>query len=816
MSDLQIKKLVEDYLNRKQSNGVLNCDSNDSYDRFKLHTVKRLLKTFDLFCLHKKYQGDFLIALREYLIVYETDISLESLAIPQDNEYGISKDSMNGKYFASYTFPKYVNQSFAEKVFPKKQNKKDNTFASDDLYTDPAIYQITGFQFFKSLDQKLAVYGALNTPDGYTTLVSLPTGGGKSLITQTLAYQKEGLTIVVVPTVSLAIDQERAAKKNLKTVNPSEEIFYYSSGVDAKPILQSIHDKKAKLLFISPEALLNNQAFENVIKESNASRYLKNIVIDEAHIVIDWGASFRVDYQCLESWRRKLMRTNPLIRTILLSATFEERSVKILKDFFSNEDRWIEIRCDSLRHEPHYMVLKAKSHKDKNQKLIELVRKMPHPMIIYVAKPDEANEIQSLLSENGINNVKTFTGLTTSSQRKKLIDEWIDDQYEIMVATSAFGVGVDKNDVRTVLHMYIPQNPNAYYQELGRGGRDRLPCLSIMLMIPDDLDTAFQRISKRVMTTEKIIGRWNSMYNNPQSLRFGILSNIDTSIKPNYYENDLLDDSPVSDADKNWNIYVLLLLRRFNLIRIHEVIAQADKYIFVIEVIDERLLSQDDKQRNLIESIREDEWSYYFESFQSMRSAIMNIGKCCWSQMFYETYDRVSEHCSGCDNHSEAEGDDFLDFPLKKPVKIPVKTIDDEQKFVFGQLSQSIVYYGDQKVGQMVDKLIDKRISAIMLANQSLISKEFVNLKSNRNVMFLKISELKDLIRKNNFYFLSGYILIEYQGTSKEIYTLLTYVLNHIAGKRDIKLIHFIKNNVYFEWIGKSFADFIDGPLILI
>ena len=161
------------------------------------------------------------------------------------------------------------------------------------------------------------------------------------------------------------------------------------------------------------------------------------------------------------------------------------------------------------------------------------------------------------------------------------------------------------------------------------------------------------------MTTEKIIGRWNSMYNNHQSRRIGVLSNIDTSIKPNYYENDLLDDSPVSDADKNWNIYVLLLLRRFNLIRIHEVIAQADKYIFVIEVIDERLLSQDDKQRNLIESIREDEWSYYFESFQSMRSAIMNIGKCCWSQMFYETYDRVSEHCSGCDNHSEAEGDDF-------------------------------------------------------------------------------------------------------------------------------------------------------------
>ena len=103
----------------------------------------------------------------------------------------------------------------------------------------------------------MAVYGALNTPGGYTTLVSLPTGGGKSLITQMMAYQSDGLTVVVVPTISLADDQLIAAKQVIKRNTVEQEIFSYRSGVQIKPILNAIQNRTARLLFISPEALMN-------------------------------------------------------------------------------------------------------------------------------------------------------------------------------------------------------------------------------------------------------------------------------------------------------------------------------------------------------------------------------------------------------------------------------------------------------------------------------------------------------------------------------------------------------------------------------
>lgn len=807
---------VEQYINNAGTSVRDFENVTNSYDQFLLRTAKRFCRAFDLFKNNTVYRDDFLLTLRDFLLTFQAKISLNGIHIEENNPYGIVQDSQDMKYFATYQCPEYVKRKFCEEVFLSNYSSHNPKSNGYDLHTDSLIQKITGFKSFKSSAQKLAVYGALNTPDGYTTLVSLPTGGGKSLITQILSYQETGLTIVIVPTVSLAIDQVRAAKAIIKTDDVDNEVFSYSSGVDAGPILQAIKNRTAKMLFISPETLINNSGFFDVIKDANASRYLKNIIIDEAHIVVDWGASFRIDYQCLESWRNKLLLSNPNIRTILLSATFEPRCISILKDFFSKDGQnWIEIRCDSLRHEPRFSLVKAKSYTDKQHKMVELVRKMPHPMIIYVARPDDANEIVTVLGNAGIRNVKAFTGLTTGTRRKELIEAWADDQFEIMVATSAFGVGVDKADVRTVLHMYIPQNANAYYQELGRGGRDHLPCFSIMCTYPDDLNISFGRISKRVMTAEKIVGRWNSMYSSPYSPRIGSLNYIDSSVKPNYVSVDIIDDSPTSDADMNWNIYVILFLRRYGLLKIYEVLSQAGKYVFVVEILSDKLRVNDMSQVEVIEKYRAMEWEYYVDSFRTMRNAIYNSDNSCWSEMFFETYDKVSEFCAGCNAHSDANESDFIDYPLKTSVDKPAKVLAKDQLSLFAGSQNIITIPAPEEMESLFKSLSQYRLSALIASGSSDKTDAIIcNMSTIGNTLVINPKDLRALLKKHNYYYLSGVIAIQYNGTPREIYDLMRYVLGNLEKNPGIRLIHVLEENVYFDWLNKAFSDLVDGPVL--
>lgn len=790
----------------------LEIETLNSAELFHYHTVKRLLKEYRLFLSNDEFLGDFLIAFRDYMITFEVAQEYKGKPIKDTIKYGIDYDGVEDKYFASMQLPKYVNEKFVSDAFIKN-TESERLEKRNALLTDSLIYSLTGYSYFKSMDQKLAVYGALNAPEGYTVLVSLPTGGGKSLVTQAISYQKDGLTIVIVPTISLALDQERVTKKVIKKANNEEEIFSYSSGVNAGPIFKAIKEQKAKVLFISPEALLENSGFVEVINEANKCRYLKNIVIDEAHIVVDWGASFRVDYQCLESWRNMLLLTNPSLRTILLSATFEDRCVTILRNFFEVNGKWIEIRCDALRHEPRYTVITAKSHAEKQKNILELVRKLPHPMIIYVARPNEADQLKQKFATNGIKNTRTFTGLTGGAQRKKLIESWVDDDYEIMIATSAFGVGVDKSDVRTVIHTYIPQNANSYYQELGRGGRDRLPCLSVMCLQPEDTTIGRDRIKKRVLTPEKIIGRWDSLYNNVKSQR---ISNnrvfIDTSIKPNYADVDEFDDSPTSDADMNWNVYVLLFLRRFNLIKILDVKKIIDHYVIMIEVIDDRLLVINDELSKLIMQLREEEWNFYSSSYNAISSAVRAYGKDCISELFYDTYSKVYEYCAGCNAHTNAIIGDVNKFPLKNRVIKPLRVISDEQRQPFGNASELVTILNDNDALMLlVDKLVCKGVTTFVLPDTREDYEDIIRINSKRNVLIITQSDMFNLQRTGGYYYTSGLVAVIYDRGKATIGKQYLSVKNNLCGKSETRVIHIIKENTYLDELGKTFIELVDG-----
>lgn len=791
----------------------LEIDALNSVELFHYHTVKRLHKAYKLFLANDDYLGDFLIAFRDYMITLDVAQEYKGKPIKETIKYGIDYDDVEGKYFASMQLPKYVNEKFISDAFIKNTESK-KIGKGNALLTDSLIYSLTGYSHFKSMDQKLAVYGALNAPEGYTVLVSLPTGGGKSLVTQTISYQKDGLTIVIVPTISLAIDQKRVTKKVIKRATNEEEIFSYSSGDDVGPIFKAIREQKAKVLFISPEALLENPGFAEVVKEANKSRYLKNIVIDEAHIVVDWGASFRVDYQCLESWRNMLLLTNPSLRTILLSATFEDRCVATLRNFFEVNEKWIEVRCDALRHEPRYTVIRAKSYAEKQKNILELVRKLPHPMIIYVARPVEADQIKQMLAFNGIKNTRTFTGLTGRVQREKLIDAWVDDDYEIMIATSAFGVGVDKGDVRTVIHTYIPQNANTYYQELGRGGRDRLPCLSVMCLQPEDTTIGRDRIKKRVLTPEKIIGRWDSLYNNAKSQR---ISNnrvfIDTSIKPNYADVDEFDDSPTSDADMNWNVYVLLFLRRFNLIKMLEVKKVIDHYVILIELIDDRLMVINDELTELITQFREEEWEFYSSSYNAISSAVRANCKDCISELFYDTYSKVYEYCAGCNAHTNAIIGDINKFPLKNRVIEPLRTISDEQRQPFGDALELVTILNDNdSLRTLVDKLVSKGVTTFVLPDTKDDYENLIRINSIRNTLIITQSDLFNLQKAGGYYYTSGLVAVIYDKGKNTIGKQYLSIRNNLCRKSETRVIHIIKENTYLDELGKNFIELVDGP----
>ena len=816
MNKKEICEIIQKYINEEDAVIDLSIPVNaDELEAFYYRTAKRLKNAVDLYRKDGCFKNDFLIALRDSLLVFELGLRIKSFEISDDNDYAIKKNNTTGEYFCSFQFPEGVADSFAESAFMRNMCAERAGNNDYNLMTDSLIYKMTGYRYFKTMSQKLAFYGALNTPDGYTTLVSLPTGGGKSLITQMLAYQSDGLTIVVVPTVSLADDQLIAAKQTIKSENIDNEVFSYRSGLEIAPILASIQKHTARLLFISPEALMNNAAFEDVMKAANKQHYLKNIIVDEAHIVVDWGASFRVDYQCLEAWRKRLMLTNSQLRTVLLSATFEKKTIDVLKKLFSDGKNWIEVRCDALRHEPRYMLIREKGFKQKDNKTVELVQKLPHPMIIYVARPDDAERVKTLLGERGIHNVFTYTGLTGKDRRETLLKAWKANEFEIMVATSAFGVGVDKPDVRTVIHLYVPQNPNAYYQELGRGGRDQLPCLSVMCTYPDDLKIAFQRISKRVMTTEKIVGRWDSMYNNKSSIRSGDVVHINTAIKPNYSSKDEWDDRPTSDADMNWNIYVLLLFRRYDLIDIVSITNDKGVYIFTIEIKDGILRKNGETLFDLIDKIRTEEWNYYNDAYKVMERSIKGSKEICWSEMFFDTYDKVNEYCAGCNAHKTINNSDNKLFSLKQPIKQPLREVMPDQKAVFEGQDELVVLTKEKEILDVVGYLDRIRLSCLIAADKKLSELNyFETVKSNKNTYIVGRLGAKELLKNGNYYYISGVVAIIYPDDEKELIEIFKMAQKYLCHKAGIYVVHILNENVYLPAIGKNITDLIDGRVI--
>ena len=441
---------------------------------------------------------------------------------------------------------------------------------------------LVNLQKWNSPAQKDACWTVLNAKQGSTTLVALPTGAGKSLCFQLLSAASSGLTMVIVPTTALAIDQYFSSKKlfgdNFRHINP---MYYVADdpNLTAETVRREVKHGSCRLLFTSPEAFVSG-SLKNIVFELASQGQLSNLVIDEAHIIESWGRHFRVDFQFLSAVRQQLLLTSEgRLKTFLFSATFTEQTICNLRKMFSEENNWSQLICQRLRPEMRYYSAVFGDLEHRKSALIEAVRHLPRPLIIYVTKKDDCEEICQLLKENGFPSTDLFHGDTDKQARRRILLDWQDDQLDIIVATSAFGMGVDKQNVRAIIHACFPESVDRFYQEVGRGGRDGFSSISLwMPCLPLDRRTAMG-IRPKVLTDDVTISkRWDALLSNSER----DTENSRLKLRMDAKRNDFWGKQTGSE-DRNWNKSLILMFVPsgvFKLINVERIFPDNDSDTF--------------------------------------------------------------------------------------------------------------------------------------------------------------------------------------------------------------------------------------------
>ncbi len=428
-----------------------------------------------------------------------------------------------------------------------------------------------GHTRYQSLGQRAAVRSALTTPPGATLAVSLATGEGKSLIFQLIARvgfagsepSEPGLTLVVVPTVALAIDHENAAlEKGL------EAPVAYRGGVDENnQALISRIDRDAQALCVaSPEAVCG--PLRRSLTAAAERGRLRALVVDEAHLIDSWGTGFRTEFQSLSGLRHQWMGAAPpgtAARTILLSATLTAATLNMLRTLFAGPGEFQSISALRLRGEPDYWTIACPTEADREARVLEALRHVPRPAILYVTRVVDAKAWRDRLEANGFEHAELVHGETGISERDRILRAWRDGDVDLVVATSAFGLGIDYRHVRAVVHACVPESLDRFYQEVGRGGRDGRSCLALTLHTPGDIAIA-KRISKAlVISLDRGRQRWGAMFEQRTPMDEPDTYMLPLDVAPSQEPEDI---DMRGERNSDWNARVLTLMARAGMVQL--------------------------------------------------------------------------------------------------------------------------------------------------------------------------------------------------------------------------------------------------------
>jgi ATP-dependent DNA helicase RecQ len=439
----------------------------------------------------------------------------------------------------------------------------------DDVPADPFYKQTMQHTFAKTFGQRDALRAAALAGPGDTVICVLPTGSGKSdVVLSRVLRNRPRQAIILVPTVSLAIDLERRVQALLP--DDRDRLAYFGAGnpSDKEKIRTGIAAGSQWLTIAAPEAVCTS--LTRPLKEAALRGTLDLMVVDEAHIVAEWGDTFRPAFHTFAGLRQGLLDTAPDGRqasTVLLTGTLDTYGLSTLTRLFPGRNRLL-VSGQATRPEPAWWSGRCVDEDDKRNKLIEALRHLPRPALVYTTlhtsqRSTNTKTVRSWLKNAGFGAVTEIAGNPKPSARQAAVHGLrlggaSDDDLDIVVATSAFGLGIDIADVRAVIHVCVPESIDRLYQEVGRSGRDGCATAALTLWTPTDMRVASDIARERLVGPDVAWQRW-------QSMRQGLWSGGRLTV-------DLRADHagvkyPSSDANIYWNLQTLAAMDRAGMLR---------------------------------------------------------------------------------------------------------------------------------------------------------------------------------------------------------------------------------------------------------
>lgn len=353
-----------------------------------------------------------------------------------------------------------------------------------------------GFQQFRE-GQEEAIQAALS---GYQTLVMLPTGTGKSICYQLTGYALGGTTVIVSPLISLMQDQVEQLK-----MNGEKRVVALNSMLAPKykrQVLKQLH--QFKFIYLSPEMLHQPSVLEALKKIQ-----LNLFVVDEAHCISQWGMDFRPEYATLGAVREAL--GNPLTMALTATATPRVRE-EILASLQLEQNHTKQVLYSVNRSNIAFGTVMCE--KNKNELIIEHLQKLQKPGIIYFSSKKKADEVAWMIRSKTNFLAESYHSSLETEDKIKIQNQFIQDKIDIICATSAFGMGINKNNIRFVFHYHLPASPEAYLQEIGRAGRDGDPSIALLFYERGD-HFIHQRFQEEALPSDGVI---EMVYRDPSKL----------------------------------------------------------------------------------------------------------------------------------------------------------------------------------------------------------------------------------------------------------------------------------------------------------